>query len=363
MQTTGTRLTETLVVQDDLKPLIPHHFAKGSWLPTSDWRPVPPDKSHPAGSSLPSSLRLLSWNVDFMAPNQSDRLRCALSHIRSHLSSASTSTSGRTSDTSEAQSVTAEGTEPVPCCILLQEISGGAFPALLSDKWVRRYFTVVPNSVTEWPTRTYGVATLISRSIPVLKAQSLAFSNSRMGRNALLVDVRLSVSPSSLGNSPDGETNERSRTHVLRIGNVHLESLPQGTPMRPSQLMATGKMLRAEDVNGGIVGGDMNPIDPIDAAIHQNAGLEDAYRGAEENENSFTWGYQPPSGYPARRMDKIFYTAQEGCRMQVDEPERIGVGLRTAQGQWVSDHYGLLTTVQLDLVASVEEVDAQIPSE
>ena len=153
-----------------------------------------------------------------------------------------------------------------------------------------------------------------------------------MGRNALLVDVLVA----------DAKT---ERTHRVRVANTHLESLPEGGPARPVQLAAIGQLLR--DLDAGIVGGDMNMISPGDAHIHLLAGLQDAYTGPESKEGH-TWGYQPSCQFPPGRLDRIFYCDSEACNVRVDHPQRLGVGSRTTHGRWLSDHYGLLTTISVE---------------
>ncbi|KAH9944817.1 Endonuclease/exonuclease/phosphatase [Amylocystis lapponica] len=267
----------------------------------------------------PPSLCLLTWNVDFMAPNAQDRIIRVLTHIRDNI-------------------LGPPASSPGPCCILLQEISTSAFPALLAHDWVRRHFSVVPSSPTGWPRgASYGNVTLVSHAVPIRDAHSLVFGNSVMGRNALVVDVQLRPPPVA-----------RTGTDALtlRIANTHLESLPQGAPARPVQLAAVAEVLRGASVDAGAVGGDMNAIGADDAHIHTHAGLQDAYSGAHGDERGFTWGFQPRSRFPAARIDKILYTP--GCSLRVDEPVKVGVGLKTAQGQWASDHYGLVTTVSFE---------------
>ena len=279
----------------------------------------------------PKSIKLVSWNVDFMAPRAEDRLRCAMDHIRSHLEEP-------TEDGSVSHRI-------FPSCVLLQEIHGDAMSIILRNKWIREHFIVVPTSTRYWPSSRYGNVTLISSTVPAVRAQSLVFGNSRMGRNAVVVDVHLAA--------PGSDT-----PALLRIANVHLESLPEGTSKRPEQLLSTAELLRADGVQAGVVAGDMNPIDSRDASLPAEASLTDAYQGAEDDESAFTWGYQPRNRFPACRMDKILYTGS--AVLEVDAPCRIGVGLKMATGQWVSDHYGLITTVRFGEDQTVENGHSSI---
>jgi tyrosyl-DNA phosphodiesterase 2 len=65
------------------------------------------------------------------------------------------------------------------------------------------------------------------------------------------------------------------------------------------------------------------------------------------------WGYQPRSRWPPIRFDKFFYTEDlevvaleetQDCSGQVG---RLGVGLKTEKGLWVSDHFGIAIGVKV----------------
>jgi tyrosyl-DNA phosphodiesterase 2 len=208
-----------------------------------------------------------------------------------------------------------------------------AFRTILDNEWVQQYFVVAPQNVDEWPPGAhYGNVTLTSRTVPVSGVDSLEY-DSHMNRNALFVDLKLSVPATS-------------RIVTLRVGNTHLESLPTpGAAMRPVQLGLVAEVLKEEDLFGGIVCGDMNAISPSDIGLTEKVGLMDAYREGEEEEDSYTWGYQPPCEFSPGRLDKILFTP--GAGITVDQPERIGLALKTDKGQWASDHYGLVTTVRI----------------
>ncbi|KAI0367739.1 hypothetical protein BV20DRAFT_535694 [Pilatotrama ljubarskyi] len=252
----------------------------------------------------PKELRLITWNVDFMAPGSRERLLCILSYLQKSVLSS----------------------PPEPSCILLQELEEESLVALLSNEWVRKYYAVLPATNKYWRVH-YGNATLVSRSIPFQNPQMLDFVNSRMGRSAIFVDIPIL--------SPHG-------VRTVRVANAHLESLMQGLPARPEQLKAIAELLQANDVDAGVVGGDMNMIgDRDDQNIHVAAGLDDACLFPDDP-SSHTWGYQPPSRYPPRRMDRVFFVGEQ---LIVDSVEVIGKGLRTKDGRWASDHCGLVTTL------------------
>ncbi|OAX39552.1 hypothetical protein K503DRAFT_791889 [Rhizopogon vinicolor AM-OR11-026] len=272
---------------------------------------------------LPSSIRLVTWNIDFANPDRKKRFLTALTYIQQHVLGCQTASE-----------------RPEPCCILLQEIHVSVFTQILNAEWVRRYFIVVPTGTEKWPEHaTYGNVTLVSRTIPVVNAFNIAFSNSEMHRTAVFVDVKLSI--------PALEDEPRlSRGIVtLRIANTHLESLPCGATARPRQLKLIAHALGENRLLGGIVAGDMNAIGPSDETIVEDAGLWDAWQGGDDDEEGFTWGYQSREQYPPGRLDKVLSTRQEG--FMVDEPERIGIGEAIGRDKWVSDHYGLVTRVHI----------------
>ncbi|KAG1747241.1 Endonuclease/exonuclease/phosphatase [Suillus paluster] len=272
---------------------------------------------------LPSSIRLVTWNLDFQSSEKKKRLLAALSYIQHRVL--------RCGTTSE---------RPEPCCILLQEVHASVFTQILNAEWVRRCFIVVPTGPDKWPEQAfYGNVTLVSRTIPVVNASTITFSNSEMYRNAIFVDIKLSI--------PAHEDEPRLSAGIvtLRVANTHLESLPSGAKARPRQLKLVGNALHARGLLGGIVAGDMNAIVPTDETITEDAGLYDAWEGGDDDEDGFTWGYQPLEEYAPGRLDKVLSTRQEG--FIVEEPERIGMGEAIGNGKWVSDHYGLVTRVRI----------------
>ncbi|KAJ8469810.1 hypothetical protein ONZ51_g8744 [Trametes cubensis] len=270
-------------------------FTKSKWI--SKYR---------CDKEIPTELRLLTWNIDFAGPDSRSRTQQILLYLQKTVLS-------RT---------------PPPSCILLQEVDTWSLNTLIFNPWVRKHYVMTPPTTEPWRAH-YGNVTLVSRSIPFEKPQMLVFHNSTMGRTAIFVDIPIR-SPTT------------GKVRTVRIANTHLESLPVGTKMRPTQLAAIAAMLRADGIDGGVVGGDMNMIgDTADQNIHIAAGLDDACLFPHDPANH-TWGYQPPSQFPPRRLDRVFFT---GEKIVVESPEVIGKGLRTAQGQWASDHCGLSTTV------------------
>jgi len=269
----------------------------------------------PNDNSLPTSLKVITWNVDFARPEAARRLTAALDYLQFF-----------------AFPGHRRG-KPPHCLILLQEIHIDAFDTLLAHPWVQEWFTVVPGSAEQgWPEGwTYGTVTLVHA--PLANSVCVHYEQSYMGRNALVTDITVG-----------GGGGAEHRGRILRVINTHLESLPQGTPMRVAQMGVIAGMLKEV---GGIACGDMNAIAPSDATLPGQNGLSDAWehrRDGEEEEGT-TWGYQPRSRFPPGRLDKILYT--ESDAFSIKDVRRVAVGLKMPGGGWVSDHYGLVCSVEV----------------
>lgn len=136
----------------------------------------------------------------------------------------------------------------------------------------------MPVSADKWPAgMQYGNVSLVSRSIAVASASQLEFSMSRMGRTGLVVDIKLT--------GP-------SRDVILRVINTHLESLPTGAPARPRQMALLAGLLKTEGIGGGVIAGDMNPINRSDMTLVADMGLRDTWKRGDSDPEGFTWGFQ-----------------------------------------------------------------------
>jgi tyrosyl-DNA phosphodiesterase 2 len=234
------------------------------------------------------------------------------------------------------------------------------------NKWVQDNFIILPREATKWPPGAkYGNVTLVSRDLEVAKCSIVKFGSSMMHRAAVFVDIWMA-----------GGAAASEEDYVLRIANVHLESMNEGTQQRPRQLEVVSQFMNEEtgELSGGIIAGeyhfgqsflvsdffsdmtgdwigDMNPIEPsVDLGLPESFGFLDAWTGGERNEEGWTWGYQGGTEggrYPQARFDKVLYLRRR--EYEVDEPRRVGVGLRAQNYNgdtfWASDHFGLKTTV------------------
>lgn len=300
-----------------------------------------------AVAAVPTVIRVISWNVDFMADYAEHRLKCVLDHLQNTVIQESEITT-------------------CPPSILLQEVQDDVLPVLLEHTWVRDNFNISPISNEDWhQNRTYGSVTLVHKNIPVSSVFKIAFEKSVMGRFALFVDLELGNPAAATGAANDAaekDSSGKQNTVLFRLASVHLESLPDGARARPRQLRAVASALEEEGCFGGMVCGDMNAIQESDRNTPAEVGLLDAFQGDDDDPASHTWGYQPTCRFAPGRLDKILYTppsdasssSPQAC-FSVDAPALVGVDLRAIAPRrsgksievWASDHYGLSTTLSI----------------
>ncbi|KAG1750843.1 hypothetical protein EDB19DRAFT_1677226 [Suillus lakei] len=267
------------------------------------WFPGP---SEDRAEHMPSSIRVVSWNIDCMRPEPDLRLDAALSYIQHRVFKCRTNRR-----------------RPEPCSILLQGVLATAFATILNNKWVQNFFVVIPSTTDAWPELAkYGTVTLLSRSLHIAKSTSIHFSCSESQHHAIFVDVKLS----GLLDTAQAPLSSAS-TVTLRIANTHLDPLPD---RRPNQ---------GETTQARVVGGDFNAITPNDSA------LVESWSG--DDEGGFTWGYQPRSPLAPGRLGQVGFF--------IDTPKKLAVGKKygkPTRRRWISDHYALLSKVQCVYFAS-----------
>ena len=275
----------------------------------------------------PQTVRLISWNIDMLVPFGDERMTAALTYLQTLVSSTPAET---------------------PIVIFLQEMTPSDLALITSSSWIRERFNISDKDNSAWLSPYYGTVTLVDARLSIASVFRVPFL-SKFDRDGLFVDIVLSPSskvPSSASQSPK----------VLRLCDVHLESLVANPPVRPAQLSAAAEYLRAPEVACALLAGDLNAIEPFDRTLHHENGLQDAYLelgGREDDEEGYTWGYQVPRAmreqFGCSRMDKIFFRGDISAK----KFERIGVGAKVdedvKQGvrmgedeEWVSDHYGVM---------------------
>lgn len=191
---------------------------------------------------------------------------------------------------------------------------------------------------------------LIPHTLPIKAVFRLHYLHTAMDRDALCVDVAL----------PRGRT--------LRLCTSHLESLRANPPRRPAQLAVAAKLLHA--AHAGVLGGDLNAIEPFDAALPAQHGLKDAYLesgGVEGAEEGMTWGQMAGKRERDRfglcRMDKILFCG--GVKLEgfgrfgmdvlmegTEEEKKELMEHFEMEKPWVTDHLG----VRAEFRVEVDEV-------
>ncbi|KAI3397251.1 hypothetical protein diail_11050 [Diaporthe ilicicola] len=311
-------------------------------------------------------LRLLTWNIDFMAPFPQARMASALSY--SHMQSI------------YLQTLVEGIPAPTAVIICLQELRQDmpinfdrlqkSFDAQIADDlrqiasapWVQDRFLVTDLTTDHWRCG-YNNVTLVDRRLGIASVARLPFV-SEYKREALLVDI--AVKPSK-GQDEPGQA--ESGHSILRLCNVHLDSMAGKPPMRPIQWKACAKYLQdeSEGVVAGILAGDCNANQDYDLTQPKENGFKDAYLemgGKEDDPEGHTWGPQSKkSRFPHKRMDKVCFWQQERSEGQallvLKSLEHIGVGVKVEDvsvsekldeegwTDFVTDHYGLMAEFEV----------------
>ncbi|KAI0111243.1 Endonuclease/exonuclease/phosphatase [Nemania sp. FL0031] len=280
-----------------------------------------------AQSSAPvTKLALFSWNVDFMIPHASSRMRAAMGELQTRVSALD------------------PGTAAV---VFLQECRPQDLEVIGKEEWVRTGFARTDVDSFDWASRLYGTTTLVDRRLAIRRVFRTHFAQTKMERDGLFVDV---VFP--------------GKDKVVRFCNTHLESLVSDPPLRPPQVALVAKFMQDESVHGALLAGDLNAIQPFDRTLHSDYGLQDAYLslgGQEDSEEGYTWGQQAAPElrmqFGCSRMDKVWYCG----RVAVTKFARFGADVEVADEKekewimrwggfekgWVTDHLGVWAEVSL----------------
>ncbi|KAL0580968.1 hypothetical protein V5O48_001060 [Marasmius crinis-equi] len=292
-------------------PLRLQHFKKSK----QEWCAAP-TKPREKGKVAPKTLALATWNIDFMSHYPQQRVRAALDELRDHILPIDKKTKALK-----------------PCVVLLQEVHATMLEVIRSCPWVQGNFYVTPLNHLKWPNpHTYGNVTLVHRSLQVDQAFLLEYRLSPSSRSAIMIDVKL------------------HSDKVLRIANTHLESMDMNV-RRQEQLGMCARYCWGEGIDGGVIAGDLNAIDPDWETQVEQAGMEDAFQEGRHDrpEEGFTWGYQcnteADKQYPRGRLDRILFTPETG--FEVTRPVVVGKGARDAGGRFISDHYGLAADIHV----------------
>ncbi|KLO16956.1 hypothetical protein SCHPADRAFT_191910 [Schizopora paradoxa] len=242
-----------------------------------------------------------------------------------------------------------------PDIIFLQEVSSSARRSLLENPRVRSSFlTTDAGDDSAFKGKPIATMTLLSSKrfrSPLLAEEEKVMINgdakdggsklvldsvfrqelpSRYGRDALCVNI---AAPSAPGK-------------VLRLLNVHLESLDSHL-RRALQMMILAGLLREPECAGGVIAGDFNALGAEDHALVDKFELLDAWIALHgcttEPHGGATWGVGIgfEDGQKPRRLDKVVMLGLQPKEIEVLQP-----GLLDANTPW-SDHCGLRCTFNI----------------
>ena len=275
-------------------------------------------------------LSLISWNIDAFSSRPVSRAKLIHDHIFEGLK--------------------------YPDIILLQEVIPDVRASLLGDARVRAAFLVTDaEDQTSFEDVTFATMTLLSSArfasgmdsqkegdgIEVLGGEKFTLGRvsrvtlpSKYMRDALYVDI---ISPTTPGT-------------VIRLINVHLDSLEDTLHYRAKQMKILANVLREPGCSGGIIAGDFNSISPEDDGLINKNELVDAWVAlhGRADPNGATWGVgvKRRDGLGSGRLDKVAMMGLKAEEMEVLCPGHIEVprpGGKSIEIPW-SDHCGLRCT-------------------
>ena len=276
------------------------------------------------------SLSLISWNIDAFSSRPISRAKLIYSHILEGMGS--------------------------PDIIFLQEVTLGVRAALLDDARVRASFLVTDaEDQRSFENVPFATMTLLSRkrfasSLDSQKRgdgterdEDFMLGNisrvplpSKYKRDGLCLDIIPSTAPGT----------------ILRLINVHLDSLGHTLSYRAQQMEILANILREPRCSGGVIAGDFNAISREDDVLVEKNGLVDAWVAlhGSTNTNGATWGVGVKRGDKVQhgrgRLDKIAMMGLKAKEMEVLLPGSIEIprpGEKSVEVPW-SDHCGLRCT-------------------
>ncbi|KAK4508143.1 hypothetical protein PRZ48_001881 [Zasmidium cellare] len=292
----------------------------------NEWKANDASSSTNQTASDISKLALLSWNIDFMLPYADSRMSKGISHLKSFIDK-------DTEKTSTAN------------VIYLQECVETDLELLASHPWIRETFVLTDVDISYWQSGHYGTVSLIDRRLPISSCFRVHYSQTRMERDGLFVDVNV-------------------RGKNIRLCNSHLESLALEPPYRPPQINLCAEYMRAAGVDGAVAAGDFNAIQDFDRTLHRENGLKDAYLelgGREDDKEGHTWGQQAATAlrnqFGTSRMDKVYFRGglellsfeKFGGDVCVDDRgEREDIVRLGFEQPWITDHLGIKAVFSIE---------------
>jgi tyrosyl-DNA phosphodiesterase 2 len=279
-----------------------------------------PKTSHSRGEI--SKLALYSWNIDFMLPFAESRMSAALSHLQKLITHA-------------------KDPDSTAKVVYLQECVASDVALISNNPWVRETFALSDVDTENWQSGHYGTISLIDRRLPIASCFRVHYSETRMERDGLFVDVE-------------------AKGKTIRFCNTHLESLAFEPPRRIPQMKLCAEYMRDKSVDGALLAGDLNAIQDFDLTLHSENGLKDAYLelgGVEGDTDGHTWGQQAATvqreRFATSRMDKVFFHGgvellsfeQFGKDVLVEDGSEQEMLMKLGFDKpWVTDHLGVTAT-------------------
>jgi tyrosyl-DNA phosphodiesterase 2 len=292
----------------------------------------------PRSRHVQETLTLTSWNIDAFSPRPGARASRILSHILGGPNSTD--------------------------IVFLQEVTRGVRASLLREASVfSGFFATDAEDETSFEGVPFATMTLLSRarftSVEeetakkrggegtegrrklVLGPVSRVKLPSKYRRDALCVDI-LSESPTSSGRV----------LRLLRLLNVHLDSLADTIHYRVKQMRILAGILREDGYGRGIIAGDFNATTAEDEGLVDENGLEDvwvALHGRKEP-GGVTWAPRR-DGLQPRRLDKVAMMGLRATKIEVLRPGAIEVprpGKEDYEIGW-SDHCGLRCSFKMEV--------------
>lgn len=308
-----------------------HSLWTGTPIPYSSDAPVF-HSMHDSRSSPPyaerSFLKLLTWNIDSKRPQEPGAtLNARLDHIAIEIE------------------------RRLPDVVGLQEVSQAAHTYLLGRAFIDAQYS--STSLRLIRGATFGQVTFIRRGMKVREVFTIPLPSYQC-REALALDVEVYLRSSVA--QPDGSSTSKSfwsaksksSSIILRLINVHLESLHHTPCFRPRQVAQVAQYLDILPQNyRAVVFGDMNPVqDDIDARIPHDLSLTDAWEVSQERLPldqrcaGHTWGLSEKMQiFPPARFDRVWYRAVDGF-------EARSVEVLNHEGK-ASDHCAVMSTIHL----------------
>ncbi|EDR11593.1 uncharacterized protein LACBIDRAFT_313964 [Laccaria bicolor S238N-H82] len=291
------------------------------------WAPLPLKNTQRQVRQVPKPLTITSWNVDALSSRPVARARHILSHILE---------GQRSSD-----------------IIFLQEVNLDVRASILNDPRVRSAFlTTDAEDQTAFAGVPFATMTLLSSARFASSLDSQEEGETEGGEKLELGRVFRVILPSKYGR--DGLCVEivlpTATDRVLRLINVHLDSLWDTLPYRAQQLEMLADVLHEPGCSGGIIAGDFNAVTAEDQELLEKNGLVDAWLALHGwgNLDAATWGVGVGrrDGRGPRRLDKVAMVGLEACKMEVLRPGVIELPIpkgESINSPW-SDHCGLRCT-------------------